>query len=781
VLSSYQKIVLRQLRSVYSFINLTGLIVGFTVFILIYLWVQHELSFDRFHHEHSTIFRVVENQTNENGLNYPVAITPAPLAPYLKNTFPEVKEVCRLNNLNLVLRLNEQAFYQAGIVADPSFFQIFSFPVRFGETKSFESGVDKIVITEKLANVYFGEANPVGKVLQMLDRDMLIVAVVKNIPANSHLQFDFAIPFEFLKANGYDDLTNWKNNQYHTYIKVEPQTNVAFEEKIRDAIVKNEPVVETEIALQPLADIHLRSNFLNNDIQGHGNMQYVYICSALAIFILIVASINYANLATARSIKRAKEVGIRKVIGANRFQLVMHFFSESFLYCALAFAAAVLLSWLFLPQVSELSGKALEFKIFSPQILFPLLASVLFCALLGGIYPALLLSSLNPAAVLKGHLKAGGSTIIFRRILVTAQFVITISFLSGTFVVQNQLNFIRTRELGFNKENILTFSTTRKVRSQYQSFKNELVSLAGVKGVTTTSTKLSLSDESTDNVHWEGKNPDVDLIFHILKVDFDFVKTLSIQLASGRDFSDQIASDSMAVLLNEESIRQMGLTDPVNKQFKIGDREGTIIGIVKDFNFKSAHKKIEPIVIYIDPESFYETAVLLDKGNLNQQVRSVEAVFKKFTPGSPFEYSFLDEDINSSYQVEERTGKIFNYLAGLSIFISCLGLLGIVMFVTEQRAKEVAVRKVLGASVLQLMFMLTIEFIILIVIAFAIATPITWYITSFWLKDFAYHVTPSLFVFALAGLISLIIAWLTIGYKSFQVSRISPVNSLRSD
>lgn len=779
--SSYQKIVLRQLRSIYSFINLTGLIVGFTVFTLIYFWVEHELSYDRFHQEHSSIFRVVENQLNENGAPYPVAVTPAPLAPYLKNSFPEVVEVCRLNNLNLVLRHEEHVFYQAGIVADPSLFNMFTFPTRFGETKSFEGGVDKIVITEKLSRVYFGETDPVGKVLQMLDRDMLIVAVIENIPANSHLQFDFAIPFEFLKAKGYDDLTNWKSNQYHTYIKLESQTRIAFEEKIRNAIIKNEPVVETEVALQQLTDIHLRSSHLNNDIQGHGNLQYVYICTALAIFILIVASINYANLATARSIKRAKEVGIRKVIGANRWQLIVHFFSESFLYCILAFAIAVFLSWLLLPQVSALIGKALEFEIFSPKILFPLLASVLFCALLGGIYPALLLSSLNPAAVLKGYLKVGRSTIIFRRILVAAQFVITISFLAGTFVVQNQLNFIRTREIGFDKENILTFSTTRKIRSQYQAFKNELVSLPGVKNVTTTSTKLSSSDESTDNVYWEGKNPDMNLIFHLLKVDFDFVKTLSVQLVSGRDFSDQIASDSMAVLLNEEAIRQMGMTDPVNKQFKIGDRVGTIIGIVRDFNFKSVHKKIEPIAIYIEPENFYETAILLDKGNLTQQLKSVETVFKKFTPGSPFEYSFLDEDINASYQIEERTGKIFNLLAGLSIFISCLGLLGIVMFVTEQRAKEVAVRKVLGASVLQLMFMLTFEFVVLVIVAFVIATPITWYITSFWLKDFAYHVNPSLFVFALAGLISLAIAWLTIGYKSLQLSRTSPVDSLRSD
>lgn len=770
------------MRSFYSLINLTGLIVGFSAFILIYLWVEHELNYDRFHQEHSTIFRVVENQINEKGLIYPVAITPAPLAPYLKSTFAEAKEVCRMSYLNLVLRHEDQAFYQNGLVTDPSLFTIFSFPVLAGETKSFESGVDKIVITKKLAQTYFGQSNPIGKVLQMLDRDMLIVAVVDNIPGNSHIQFDFAIPFEFLLAKGYDNLTNWKNNQYHTYIKLDAQTESgAFVEKIRNAITKHVPDIDTELVLQPLGDIHLKSNLLNNDIQGHGSLQYVYICSALGIFILMIASINYANLATARSIKRAKEAGVRKVVGANRLQLVTHFFSESFLYSAFAFIVAIIVCWLLMPQIRELSGKFIEFKILSPQILFPLLASVLFCALLGGIYPALLLSSLNPAIVLKGFFKTGRGTIIFRRILVTTQFIITISFLSGTFVVQNQLNFIRERDIGFKKENILTVSTTRKIRNQYQTFKNELLTLPEVKNVTSTSTKLSLSDESTDNIYWEGKNPDIDLIFHDLKVDYDFVKTLSIELVAGRDFSDQIASDSVAVLLNEEAIRQMGLADPIDKQFKIRSRAGTIIGIVKDFNFKSVHKKIEPIVIYIEPESFYETAIALNKGNVAEQIRTIETVYKKFSPGSPFEYSFLEADINASYQTEEQTGKIFNYLAGLSVFISCLGLLGIVMFVTEQRAKEVAVRKVLGASVLQLTFMLTIEFVIMIVIAFAIATPVTWYATNLWLNDFAYHINTSFFVFALAGLISLAIAWLTIGYKSIQVSRTSPVNSLRSD
>jgi putative ABC transport system permease protein len=783
VLSGYFKIVLRQLRSIYSIINLTGLIVGFAAFILIYFWVEQQLSYDRFHSDYETIYRVVENQIDDSGSVYPVAVTPSPLSPYLKTTFAETEETCRLSFLDLLVRQGEQAFYQKGILADPAMFDLFTFPVMMGETISFETGVDKVVVTKKLARTYFGNVDPIGKTLRLLDQEMLIVAVLEDIPVNSHIQFDFIIPFEFLRAKGYDSLVNWSFNNHQTYVKLTDQADpILYTEKIKNSIGKHLPKSKTELLLQPLSEIHLKSTHLNNDAAGRGSLLYVYIFSAVGIFILIIASINYANLSTARSIKRSKEAGVRKVVGASRSQLMFYFFSESLFYCLLAFALALLLCWILMPGFSELSGSQLEFNIFLPTIILPLLAAVIFCSFLGGVYPAILLSSLNPTAVLKGILKTGSGTIVVRRILVIIQFALAIAFLSGTFVVHKQLSFIRSRNLGFEKENILTFPTFRTIRNQFQSFKAELLAIPGIQHVSATSVKISFADETSDDMSWEGKESEQDLLFHKLIVDYDFLKTFSISLTEGRDFSSEIKSDSTAVLLNEEAIRQMGLADPLNKQFTVGKtRKGTIIGIVKDFNFKSAHKKIEPMVIYLEQESLYDAAVRFDKGNVVEQTKAVEAVYKKFTDGRPFEYSFVDEDIDSLYRAEQQTGIFFNWLAGLSVFISCLGLLGIVMFVTQQRAKEVAVRKVLGASVLQLMWMLTLEFMIPVIIAFCIATPVIYYLTDLWLQDFAYRLDPGVFVFALSGFISLAIAWLTIGFKSYQVSRANPANWLRSE
>ncbi len=783
MLSGYLKIILRQLRSVYSFINLTGLIVGFAAFILIYLWVEQQLSYDRFHSDYENIYRVVENQIDDSGSVYPVAVTPSPLSPYLKNTFAETDETCRLSFLDLLVRHDAQAFYQKGALADPAMFDLFTFPIVAGEVRSFETGVDKIIITRKIARTYFGNAEPTGKTLRLLDQEMLITAVLEDLPVNSHIQFDFIIPFEFLRAKGYDSLVNWGFNNHHTYVKLTDQADpILYTEKIKNSIGKHLPKSKTELALQPLSEIHLKSNHLNNDVAGRGNMLYVYIFSAVGIFILIIASINYANLSTARSIKRSKEAGVRKVVGASRSQLMFYFFSESLFYCLLAFAFALLACWLLLPGFSELSGSQLKFNIFLPTIIFPLMGAVMFCSFLGGVYPAILLSSLNPTAVLKNILKTGSGTIAVRRILVIIQFALAIAFLSGTFVVHNQLSYIRNRNLGFEKENILTFPTFRTIRKQFQAFKTELLAIPGIQHVSATSTKISLTDDSSDDMSWEGKEAEKDQLFHKLMVDYDFLKTFSISLAEGRDFSPEIKSDSTAVILNEEAVRQMGLADPVNKQFTVGKtRKGTIIGIVKDFNFKSAHKKIEPMVIYLEQESLYEAAVRFNKGNVVEQTKAVEAVYKKFTDGRPFEYSFVDRDIDNLYRAEQRTGIFFNWLAGLSIFISCLGLLGIIMFVTQQRAKEIAVRKVLGASVLQLMWMLTIEFMIPVIIAFCIATPVIYYLTDLWLQDFAYRLDPGFYVFGLAGLISLGIAWLTIGFKSYQVSRANPTNWLRSE
>lgn len=782
MLASYFKIVLRQLRSIYSFINLIGLVAGLSVFVLIYLWVMHELSYDRFHPTYENTYRITKKQFNEKGEVYPVALTPGPLGPYVESTLPEVEQTCRLVQVELLLRHEEKAYYHTGLAADRSLFDLFHFPVLQGEVNSFNEGVDKIILTKKLATSYFGDRDPMGKMFTLVGHDLMVTGVIEDVPTNTHIQFDYVIPFEFLKTTSLQNIDTWEWNSYHTYLSVKDTKQVSeIEGKITEALIAHDPETKTQIALQPLADIHLKSGHLNNDMRNRGNFQYVLIFSAVGIFILIIASINYANLATARSLKRAKEAGVRKAIGASKMQLVFHFFSESLLYTIAAFAISLVIAWIVLPFFNELAGKTLTFNILSPGVALPLVGSVLFCALMGGAYPALLLSSLNPALVLKGQSKSGRSTLYLRRALVVIQFILSISFLTGTLIVYQQLNFIQSRNLGFSKENILIFSSNRKLRQQYPEFKNELFAIKGVMGVTATNSKLSYSDQNIGSVAWEGKDPNHEILFHQLMTDHDFITTYSISLADGRDFSEEIKSDSNAVLVNEAALSQMNLADPLNKQINIGNWRGTIIGVVKDFNFKPAHKQIEPMIIYIDPSNFYEISVKLSPGNLVEQVRAVESVYKKFNPDRPFEYSFLNDELDKLYRDEQRIGKIFKYFSILSLFISCLGLLGMVMFVTEQRAKEVALRKIMGASELHLIWLLSGEFVLLIIIAFVITTPAMYYGSSLWLNSFAYRINPGVLLFLAAGLISLLIAWLTVGYKAYQVSRSNPIESLRNE
>lgn len=782
MLASYFKIVLRQLRSIYSFINLIGLVAGLSVFVLIYLWVMHELSYDRFHPTYENTYRITKKQFNEKGEVYPVALTPGPLGPYVESTLPEVEQTCRLVQVELLLRHEEKAYYHTGLAADRSLFDLFHFPVLQGEVNSFNEGVDKIILTKKLATSYFGDRDPMGKMFTLVGHDLMVTGVIEDVPTNTHIQFDYVIPFEFLKTTSLQNIDTWEWNSYHTYLSVKDTKQVSeIEGKITEALIAHDPETKTQIALQPLADIHLKSGHLNNDMRNRGNFQYVLIFSAVGIFILIIASINYANLATARSLKRAKEAGVRKAIGASKMQLVFHFFSESLLYTIAAFAISLVIAWIVLPFFNELAGKTLTFNILSPSVALPLVGSVLFCALMGGAYPALLLSSLNPALVLKGQSKSGRSTLYLRRALVVIQFILSISFLTGTLIVYQQLNFIQSRNLGFSKENILIFSSNRKLRQQYPEFKNELFAIKGVMGVTATNSKLSYSDQNIGSVAWEGKDPNHEILFHQLMTDHDFITTYSISLADGRDFSEEIKSDSNAVLVNEAALSQMNLADPLNKQINIGNWRGTIIGVVKDFNFKPAHKQIEPMIIYIDPSNFYEISVKLSPGNLVEQVRAVESVYKKFNPDRPFEYSFLNDELDKLYRDEQRIGKIFKYFSILSLFISCLGLLGMVMFVTEQRAKEVALRKIMGASELHLIWLLSGEFVLLIIIAFVITTPAMYYGSSLWLNSFAYRINPGVLLFLAAGLISLLISWLTVGYKAYQVSRSNPIESLRNE
>ena len=777
------KIILRQFRNIYSFLNLTGLTIGLTVFTLIFLWVNDELSYDRFHANNKEIYRILGDQTVEGQKHNLMATTCAPLAEYLKTNFEEIKESCRVRGVEFFLKYNEEGFYKKGLIADPSFFKIFTFPLRQGSLSSFEEGANKIIISQQLAETYFGQSDAIGKVFVIAGTDVQVVGVMENVPTNSHLQFDYVVPLEFVKTIRMYSLDSWDLYFVSTYIKTTVTVTdiYTFENKIKNVINKNSPEAATSLRLQPLVNIHLKSSDINNDIKGHGNIVYVYSFASIAIFILIIASINYSNLATARSIKRSKETGVRKVMGSSRFQLASFFFSESIFYCLIAFAIALLLSWLLLPNFNSLAGKQLVFHFLSPTIIGSLLFFTFLCALLGGIYPALVLSGQNPVIVFKGMAKAGGKAILFRRVLVVFQFILSIGLLTGTLVVKQQLDYIAKKELGYEKDKVIAFSMVRKIRSNYATIKNELLALPAVKSVTANSANISFNDSWTDELVWPGKKPDEKRIFYQFVVDPDFLKTYNISLASGRDFSSEMVSDSSALLINEEAASQMGIVNPVGTAIKLHDIPYTIIGVVKNFHFKSIHKKIEPLIMFIDPMSFFQTSIKLNAGNLPEQIKSIEAIFKKLTPERPFDYTFVDEDIEKLYLTDNRTGKIFTYFSAFAIFISCLGLLGIILFVTEQRAKELAVRKVLGAPVFKLMKILSLEYVIMAGIGFCIEAPLMYYVMGKWLSNFAYRSELNIWVFLLAGLLTLLIAWLTVAYRSFQAATDNPVKSLRSE
>ncbi|MBK5277273.1 MAG: ABC transporter permease [Bacteroidia bacterium] len=774
------KLILRQLRSIYSIINLTGLTVGFAAFILIFLWVNEELSYDQFHPTYKNIFRVVGDQVQDKGASYPIALTPAPLAEYLDSNFEEIENACRLRATELFIRYEDSGLYEIGLAADPSFFNIFNFPTKQGSLSGFEKGTDKIVISQKMAESFFGEFDPIGKVFLIAGHDVMVMAVMENIPTNSHLQFDYVLPIKFLEEIGIDKLVNWNYFQLYTYVQTRKTTNEFFlNEKLKNTLIKNSPESTTELKLQPLADIHLKSNRFNNEMNGRGNIQNVYIFSVIAIFILIVASINYSNLATARSIKRSKETSMRKVMGASRQQLVQFFFLESIFYCTLALSIAILVSWLLLPNFNLLTGKHLQFEFYNSTILGPLLTSILLCALLGGIYPSIILSSQSPVKALKGITQAGNGAIVLRRVLVIIQFILSISLLSSALIIQDQMNFINSIDLGFEKENVISFTALRKVRAQYPAFKSELLKLPQVKYVTANNENISSVEYWTDAIGWEGKNPDANIRFYQLTVDHDFLKTYSITLAAGRDFSESFASDSLAILINEKAVAEIGLTDPLNKVLTLHNKKYNIIGVVKDFHFKSVHMPIAPLVIYIEPSGFYQFSVKLHKGPLAEYVNAVQMVAKKFAPERPFDYTFVDETIASLYKTEARIATIIQYFSALAIFISCLGLLGIILFVTEKRVKEMAIRKILGASVYKLILLLSVEYIILVAVGLFIAIPGLYYIIDKWLNNFAYRIEINYWAFLIAGLAVLFFALLTIAYRTYKTAIDNPADSLR--
>jgi ABC-type antimicrobial peptide transport system permease subunit len=788
MLKTYFKLAVRNIRNykAYSIINISGLAIGLASSILILLWVQNELSYDKFQKNAGQIYRI-----NGDFGDYRAAVNAQAMPAGLKAEIPVVENTVRLSLVSTVLfEAGNRKFEEKRVFyADPGFMDVFSFPLVQGDRATALKQENGVLITQEMAAKYFGNQNPIGKILRKDNHENVVVTgVLANVPANSDLQFDIILPMAILQKNRnkYPDENDWEDFNFYTYIQLtrsfDPSAaNVARLEKQMKQLFQRHSSMDVIFHLQPLTQIHLAPPRMG-DFPGHGNAQYVNIFFIVAVLILIVACINFMNLATARSARRAKEIGLRKVAGAVRGQLILQFLSESVFISFLSLFLALAVVWLFLPAFNEIADRKLAIPFSDTRFWLSLLGIALLAGLVSGSYPALFLSGFNPVKVLKSNVKSMGGNLLFRNTLVVFQFTASIVLLVGTVVIYNQLKFIKDRNPGFEKANLLYMSTKGDLWNKQQALKNEL------KQNPLTSDFAITSDLPTDlrsgngSADWEGKDPNLHIVYQLMDVNEDFINVFRLKLASGRSFSKSFPADSNNFMVNEKMLSIMGLnaTTAVGKAFSFTGRKGTIVGVIKDFNFKPVQQAIEPLILRYNNDGGFVVVRTLP-GKTDATIQALSKISRQLNPAYPFKFDFLDQDMANLYKGEQQMGNIFTLFAVLGIFISCLGLYGLSAFMAEQRTKEIGVRKVLGASVINLVYLLSSGITRLIFIAIVIAIPLSWYAVNSWLAGFAYHIQVSWLIFFAASLGALGIAWLTVSYESIKAANVNPIKSLRTD
>jgi putative ABC transport system permease protein len=778
MLKNYLKIAFRTIRKHkgYSLINILGLALGMASCFLIMLWVQHELSYDQFHNNREFLYRVYQDYHHAGGISQ-FSNVPQPVSPEIQNTIPEVEFVTRFLDGDFTLKYEDKLFTEHNVrFIDPAFFRMFSFSFVKGDAESILNDPYSIILTEAMAEKYFGNEDPIGKILTADSKDqMKVTGVVKDVPDNSFIQFSFLVPYSYLEAIEYD-VNNWNSHNCQVYVLLNKNVNyVQVEEKIYGMIKKHTPEDESYLRLQPLKRARLYT--LGGEL---GTIKYVYIFSLIALFILVIACINFMNLATARSTKRAREVGLRKVVGARRIQIIRQFFGESIVLTVCALGFGLLLMEVVLPLFNNLSGKNLQFDLFGNIAIFASFIGIaLFTGFLSGSYPALFLSSFLPGKVLKSTYRSSGSSSNLRKILVVFQFSLSIFLIISTTVIYSQLQYIRSKNLGFNKENLIYASINDRIRGNFDAIKNEILQNPHILNMTRTFQLPSYNRYSAP-VEWEGKTPDQNIVFNISLVDPDYLNTLKLELVQGRNFSDEFSTDTSNYILNEEAVKQMGLKFPIGKWLEFGGK-GEIIGVVKNYHYMPFTYEIQPLILYYNPAYYRYTMLRISGDNIPQTLGFLEKTWTKFAPEFPFEYHFLDEDYEHIYRTEHRLGALVRYFTFLAIFISCLGLFGLASFMAEQRTKEIGVRKVLGATVSSITLLLSREYTKWVLLANILAWPLAYVAMHKWLQGFAYQVDLSALTFIMAGFLTLVIALLTVSYQAIKASIANPVEALRHE
>ena len=785
MLSNYLTIAFRNLwkNKVYSFINIMGLALGMACSLMIMLWEQDETAMEAFHVIGTRLYRVIQNQYYSGKFEtYPT--TPGLLAENIVKYIPEIEKASQM-------LWEEQPLFTVGTTFDKEkgryvqgdFLTMFNFKLEQGDARTALKRPDGVVISKKLAQKYFPNQNPLGKSIRIDGKeDVMVTGILKDIPKNSSLKFDFLMSFDrWLKNNPW--AKEWGNNGPRCYVMLAKNASLdKVNAKIKGYIKTKNKDSNVEIFLQSYQESYLYSNW-DSGKQNGGRIDYVRIFSIVAIVILLIACINFMNLATARSVKRAKEVGVRKVIGAVKGILIGQFMGEAILiaFCALLFS--ILLVFLLLPTFNLLTEKELSLNFTDPSFLVVLVSLTLITGLVAGSYPALFMSSLNPVVVLKGSLKFKPSATYFRKGLVVFQFALSITLILGMIIVHEQINYLRTKNAGYDRENLLYMPLEGNLQKNFASFKQELQHQPGIKSVTCSQSDPLEVGSSTQGVKWPGKDTTQLLLFANNAISYDYIKTMGIQLIGGRDFSDQYGTDTTNYIINEASAKKMGYKDPVGKEMTMWDRKGTIVGLMKDFHYNTLHSAIEPLILRLQPktENWGVVIIRAEGGKTPDAIANTEKVFKKFNPNFPFKYFFADQEYANQYKSENVVNKLSNYFAFLAIFISCLGLFGLASFTAEQRTKEIGVRKVLGASVSNLVGMLSLDFIKLVLLATLIAFPVAWYFLKNWLEKYAYRIDIEWWYFAIAALSAIAIALLTVSYQAIRASLMNPVKSLKTE
>jgi ABC-type antimicrobial peptide transport system permease subunit len=715
-----------------------------------------------------------------------------------KDEIPEIKYAASLPMPGTLLcRYGEKAFFEQNVFAvQPDFLSMFTFPLIRGERDGALQQPHSLLITREIAEKYFGEEDPLGKVITVNNQyDFTVEGVLENVPANSIIRFDMLLPYVFLEDLGFGSLESWGSNNIITFVQVHENADIAaVNEKISDLrfrrveeLYEDDPEGlerfqkrrKTAFMLMPLTDIHLHSYFGYN--RSMGRILYVYVFSIIALFILLIACINFMNLSTARSVKRAKEVGLRKVVGAVKRQLISQFYGESVLLAFIALLLALLLVTLVLPQFSVLAEKDFSTKdLLQPRFITGMLFVTLLTGMISGSYPALFLSSVRPVQVLKGALASGPGGSAFRKILVVLQFSLSIMLIIGTIVIFHQVNFMRSRAIGYDKEHLLYIPLRGDTREKFDLLKQELLKEGSVLQVSGTGHTPSRIGSNTSGFDWPGKDPDYSILISVNAVGFDYVETMKIEMLEGRSFSPQFSSDTAdAFMVNEEMLKIMGMESAVNQPLSYGSTDGTIIGVMKNYHFQPVNRKIEPLALYVNPKRLNYMVIRLLAENIPAAIDDVKSTWQRVIPSYPFDYHFVDQDIDEMYRGWEDMGKLLNYFTILAILIASLGLFGLASFTAEQRTREIGVRKVLGASVGQLVLLISREFTKWVLLANLFAWPISYYVMNNWLQGFDYRISLSWWIFIASGISALFIALLTVSFQSVKAALANPVDALK--